>query len=196
MISQEVARGNTSLDLMAKKAAGDEYHLGNMTAELLTRIDSGKKVFNGCYQSRLRWSTARAFDSLDLLEYVNYRRLLSDAASSGRADQVSLVLDFVTVEGKMKWARGHQTSDDRVEVTIKVVDSLSRELSGYIPFCKPFLSTDSTLFEQFDPTNFAKKRIKAGWKLFWIEKNGKRIGSRQEKIFVLDENKVIYFQTN
>jgi hypothetical protein len=193
-ISRQVGLGNQSFETLKKKVASGSYGPGPSSGELSDKIDTAHRVFNGCYQSRSRWTTARLFDSLDLMDYVNYIRLLEQAAFTVRTDSINLILDFITAEGKLKWAPGHQTSDDRLEVTVKVIDSLSRECSGYIPFCKPFLSTDSTLFEQFDPTNFAKKRIKAGWKLFWIEKNGKLIATRQEKIYILDKERVIYFQ--
>ncbi len=176
-------------NLKLKTSQAENYSDTNKLAEVLINIEHVNYLLNGLIGNLVRsyGATEKSVLNQLLLEIGNYRDLFDISVKSASLDTVNYYLLFVFNDLKLKYSNNFASStnisSDFVEVHVRVLNGQTNsEMSGYLAHVKPRCSINPVQVLNFNPTNHAIKNILPGDKLFWIEKDGKIVASRQEGI--------------
>ena len=159
---------------------------------LLNKINQIERSFSSLTNissRKLAQIPTRCKDKLKL-DYDNYKDLINYTSNTKNVDSISAIYNFIQediiLKKNLAWGLNDNPLAGLVKVTVRVLDKQSgKELNGIRVFIKPIYAIAERFIEEFNPTsNAVKDDVSPGKKLIYIEQNGRRAGSRQEKILL------------
>jgi hypothetical protein len=126
---------------------------------------------------------------------VNYNQLIKRISDNFDSSLTAKTLEFISNDMALKFSVDENLKkvvSEPVTVTVKVVDSLDQEQSGYDVSIRYYLAIDETFTQQFNPTNNARKAVLPGWYLVRIGRQGRQVAERSEYVRVDSDNEFIF----